>query len=90
MTQQPTPNVDTSKHNYTASIDLDATSSDLAKSWVNSNQSHVIRTLKNDHPGLTALLLVQHGPWCDGILTQGDCNSIANRLIDDRADRVIN
>ena len=75
------------KKEYTACIDLDVCASELAESWINGNKSWVISMLKNDHPGLTALLIVQFGPFGDNLLSVSDCNEIANRVIDDRAER---
>lgn len=74
------------KLNITATIDLEVSASELAESYINGNRNGVIQQLENDHPGLTALLLVQHGPGCGGKLSQSDCNTITNRLLDARAE----
>jgi hypothetical protein len=73
---------------YTAEIDLDTSAQELAEQWRNGNCNAVIRALQGDHPGLTALLIVQLGPCCgEGYLSADDCRRIANRLIDNRAER---
>jgi hypothetical protein len=75
------------RYEYTACINLDVFACELAESWVNGNRSMVVRILQNDHPGLLGLLLTQYGPGGDGILSQSDCNHIANRVLDNRAER---
>ena len=72
---------------YTITIDPDVIAADLTESWHNGNRKYVIYKLREDHPGLTALLLVQFGPMCDGLLTREDCNAIANLLVDERMER---
>lgn len=72
---------------YTAKIDPDASLYELGVMWKQGHHERVINRLKRDHPGLTAMLLVQLGPLCDGMLNKSDCNMIANHLIDDRMER---
>ena len=54
----------------------------LQEKWTSGNSAAVLTALSNDHPGLTALFLLE------GIrskrLNQSDCNVIANYLIDQR------
>lgn len=70
----------------TMKIDADANAADLIRNWINGNKNEVIEALSNDHAGLTAMVLVV-GTGPDGELSRGDCNEIANRLIDDRQSR---
>ena len=67
-------------------INPEANARQIAESWVNGNISRVIDQLKNDHPGLTAMVIVQ-GTY-DGLLTVADCNTICDLLIDDRYKRL--
>ena len=69
------------KH-YTATIDLDRNCGDLLAQWRNGNRNDVVAALRDDHPGLAVLLIVQGAQ--DGTLSRDDCNVIANRLIDAR------
>ena len=63
-------------------IDPDVTASELIESWINGNLAYVIDALSSDHPGLTAMVIVQgiH----DRLLDAGDVNSITNMLLDRR------
>jgi len=63
-------------------ISPEANACEIAKSWVNGNRSWVIDQLKNDHPGLTAAVIVQGTH--SSILTAADCNAITNLLVADR------
>jgi hypothetical protein len=63
-------------------IDPEVSVSELLDNWVNGNRSYVIAKLESDHPGLTALFIVQG--TIDGCLKASDCNSVCNRLIDCR------
>jgi hypothetical protein len=65
-------------------ISPDTTVSSLIESWINGNRKDVINTLADDHPGLTAVLIVQG--LADGRLKRTDANAIANLLIDRRVD----
>lgn len=50
--------------------------------WKSGDHRRFVEILENDHPGLTALVIVQ---GCqDGNLTRNDANRIANLLIDSR------
>jgi len=62
-------------------VDHDVSATELAESWVNGNRSWVIDNLKYRHPAITALTIVQGAQ--DGLLSVGDCNSIANMLMED-------
>lgn len=85
-------NHETNSYEFTASINLEVTARELAKDWKNANKferDDIIDKLRLDHAGLTALLLTQFGPNCDGVLSSSDVNMIANMLIDDRAEMCI-
>lgn len=66
-------------------IDGDITVKELADMWLNGNRKEVIDRLENDHPGLTAMLLIQGR--LDHDLGATDCNAIANMLMDRRKAR---
>lgn len=63
-------------------IDPEISIAQLQEKWTSGNCTAVLDALSNDHPGLTALFLVE------GIrtkrLNQSDCNVIVNHLIDQR------
>ena len=63
-------------------IDPEINVAQLQDKWTNGDCSDVLNALSNDHPGLTALFLLE------GIrskrLNQSDCNVIVNHLIDQR------
>jgi hypothetical protein len=69
------------------SIDDEAYATDLIASWKNGNKSDVINKLASDHPGLTALVIVQG--CTDRLLSVSDCNEIANRLTDARRELLL-
>lgn len=58
----------------------------LFESWKNGNRNDVIETLANDHPGLTAMFLVQGTD--EDILTSTDCDMVTNLLIERRKERL--
>lgn len=58
------------------------TVTELVEMWQSRKKTEVIDILKNDHPGLTAVFLVQASQ--DGHLKRTDLNEIANLLIDAR------
>lgn len=69
------------------SIDDEVSARELALSWKNGNKSDVLNKLKGDHPGLTALLIVQCSQ--DRLLTVEDCNEITTSLIEARRELLL-
>ena len=63
-------------------IDSEVLVSDLVEQWINGNRVYVLDILESDHPGLTAIMIVQGSQ--DRALSIEDCNSITNMLIDRR------
>jgi hypothetical protein len=69
-------------------IDDQVSANDLIDSWKNGNKSYVLNKLANDHPGLTAMVIITGA--IEKRLTLADCNEITNRLIDMRLELLIN
>jgi len=67
-------------------INPDAITTELIDAWKAGQEAQVINCLAADHPGLTAVMIVQG--LHDRSLTGSDANSIANQLIDSRANEL--
>jgi len=63
-------------------IDPDANVMDMLRAWENGNRNDVIKTLADDHPGLTAMFLVTG--IGEKMLSRVDANYITNTLMDKR------
>ena len=64
-------------------IDPEISIAQLHEKWTSGNFAAVLNALSNDHPGLTALFLLEG--IRSKMLNQADCNGIVNHLIDQRA-----
>ena len=63
-------------------INPDINIQELVNSWINGNRIHVLDILENEHPALTAMMLVV-GSY-DRTLNVNECNTITNMLSDRR------
>lgn len=63
-------------------IDVEISVSQMIENWKNGNCKEVLEALKEDHPGLTAMFMLEG--IRSKVLKEIDCNRIANILIEDR------